>query len=289
MNVEYANTIPLRAIFDKIGLQPAQENNSRLLYQSLFSVETIPTLQIHITDNTWCDISTNNGGNAVDFVKVWLAHQNLKCSVHDALHWLKFNIGYPPLSSFLTLADETEQGTKFKFRYKTLLLETGLIRYAQSRGISSVVAKQFFKQLYILNQETGKEFLALGYRNEDGGYAIYSPFVDTHIAPVTVTFIRGRPNRPNGIHLFKDIFDYLTALAGRDHMPFSEDAIVLNAYRCLDDAASYIRGYGYSKLYSWFDKSETGQQVTEACGFLAATEPELSHVPMSAAHNQEGK
>ncbi len=279
MNIEYASTIPLRDILGKMGLQPAQQNNRLLLYRSPFQ-DPDSLFQINTEDNTWCDNASQTGGGPIEFVRAYLAHRGKPCTLSDALHWLKFNIGYPSLLAGIQLPEDEHQPGEYQFRFKTLLLEKGLIRYIENRGIPVALARQFLKQVYIRNKTTGKEFLALGLKNEDGGYAIHSPFITTHLVPQAITFIRGTPGT-GGVRIFLTVFDFLTAVTGRDGTLFTEDSIILNSYQCLDNAAAYIRGYGYDKLYTSFDQTQNGQQATRACTFLAATEPDLQHILMS--------
>ena len=92
MNIEYAQTIALRAILDKAGIQAAGQNDKgTLLYVSPFSGST--TLQVNETANTWQDTHTQTGGGAYEFVQALLQQRGEHAAQVNILKWLKFNIG----------------------------------------------------------------------------------------------------------------------------------------------------------------------------------------------------
>lgn len=242
MNVSYANTIPMRKILRQLKLPDLPEGDSR---------------------------------SVVELVQDWLQGQGLHCTEADALHWLKFNIGYPAMADKFRLPTvaATEQ---YAIAFKTTLQEKSLIRYVQQKGFSLGAAKSLFKQVYVRNQSTGKEFRALGMRNEEGGYALYSPHLATMTDPLSVSFIRGEENDYKRVYLFKTPFDYCAALQAYPDIA-THDSIILHQYGCVDHAAAYLRGFGYQRLYTVFDRSAEGQRATEALRWLCTTEQQLRH------------
>ena len=275
--MEYALTIPLHTILDKSGLQPTGQTGDLIFYPSPFGTGSDAVLHISPADNSWYDSSTQSGGDAVALVCALLAKRKERCSKKDALHWLKFNIGYPSLLEGIDLSGEVPATCTYHIQCKTILLDPGLIRYLSDRDIDTRTARVLFKQLYLVNEVTGKEFLALGFKNEEGGYAIYNPHTTGCIGSSAITFIRGRKAKPRGVHVFKDIFGYRAVVKAGGGEPLNEDSIILNNYANLDNAAAYIRGYGYRTLTTWFDNSNTGNKVTAAFRWLCTTEENLNH------------
>lgn len=241
MNVSYANTLPMREILRQLKL-PALKDDTRTV---------------------------------VELVQDTLQGQGLRCTEADALHWLKFNIGYPAMTDKFRLPVATAS-KQYTIAYKTALQEKSLIRYVQQKGFSYAEAKRFFKQVYVRNKSTGKEFRVLGMRNEEGGYALYNPYLEAMTAPVSVSFIRGAENDHKRVYLFKTPFDYRRALRSYRDIAL-HDSIVLHHYGCTDHAAAYLRGFGYQRLYTVFDDSREGQRATEALRWLCTTEQQLQH------------
>lgn len=280
MNIEYAQTIELRAILNKMGLQEAAEKTTGILLYPSFMNEAAPlSLQVNTTRNSWHDSSTGAGGGPAELVAAWLDSREEPCALPDVLHWLKFTIGYPLLASFMEQPDQSAVGSRYRIASRVTLQEGSLIRYAVDMGFSVDEAIACFQQLYIANRKTGHEFVALGFRNEDGGYSIYNRHTEMHLAPYAITFIRGKA-KPDTVHVFKDIFDYCAAIRERNGKPFAGDSIILNSWQSLDNAAAYIRGYGYRNLCSWLADNPAGIQASAALDFLARTEPDLIHTMM---------
>ncbi|QQR86923.1 MAG: hypothetical protein IPJ76_01475 [Flavobacteriales bacterium] len=271
----------MRDILNKIGLRPAAENHEYSFFRSPFNPPwAVASLKVDHGHNSWSDTPTDNKGGPFELVQAWLIHQGFKSAEDDVLHWLRFNIGYPSLVTLFGLTDETEAGN-YTLLSKIALQEGALIRYAMRQGIGRKQAGEMFHQVHVRNSVTRNEYRALGFRNEDGGFALYSPHVTGMTSPVAVSFIRGRVHKPEGVNVFKTIFDYRAVVRSRSDTPFDQDSIILHDFACADDAATYIRAYGYRQLYSWFDCSERGTRATEAFDWLCATEPGLTHRTMS--------
>lgn len=272
MNIEYAQTIPLRVILDKAGLLCIGENTKGMyLYASPF--EEASSLQVDEDSNTWHHSDGQIGGGAYAFVQALLQQRGEPCAPAHVLHWLRFTIGYPPLIRFVDLPAEPED--LYQRVSKGKLREVGLIRYAQSKGIAFAAAGELFKQIHVRSKATGNEFVALGFKNEDGGFMLYNAHVAACLSPAAITFIRGQVSKPDTVHIFKDVFAYQAAIRARSGKPFKGDCIILNTWGRLDNAAAYIRGYGYQVLRTWFDNSSTGQQATAAFRWLCSTEESL--------------
>ncbi|HTN46363.1 MAG TPA: hypothetical protein VL098_08460 [Flavipsychrobacter sp.] len=283
MNPVYVQTIPLPDILRKLGLIPAEQNTTAILYRSPFHEHPTPSLQVSLADNRWQDSYTRNSGGSMELIQSWLLHQGLKCSEAEVLHWFRFQIGYPAMSKKFDLPESTASD-QYKIAFRTALQERSLLRYVSEQGFSYEQAKRFFKQMYVLNKPTGKEFRALGMRNEEGGYALYSPHLEALTAPVSVSFIRGGKNDYERVYLFKTPFDYQQAVKFYPSIE-RHDSIILHAYGCADHAAAYIRGFGYKRLYTVFDDSPEGKRATKAFHWLCSTEVHLVHRSLHLDHS----
>jgi hypothetical protein len=146
------------------------------------------------------------------------------------------------------------------------------------------LAKRHLKQVYAKNLQTGRGILALGLRNEEGGYELRNPFFKSSISPKTITFIRGPTPKPDSIHVFEGMMDFLSAAADCPEQQLDGDAIVLNSVSNLNDAVPYIKRYGYQTLYSWMDNDPAGEKARQALYQLARHEPGLLHQPQNALY-----
>lgn len=280
MNIDYATTLPLRQILDKMGLLPVEGNNTRLIYLSPFYGDREGRFHINIQENTWADTGLNISGNAPEFIHNYLKHKGQSCAETNVLHWLKFNIGYPSMLQG-TGIKKAVQAQPYAQVYKSTILNRDLIRFLDDRAIPLSLARKFLKQLGLRNTETGKEFTALALPTEEDGYMLHNPFVEVLIGKPAITYIHGRKRKFHSVHIFRDIFDYLSLLANAPHNGLDNESIILNAYPCMDNAAAYVRGFGYRELSTWLPNDEEGQQATQRFNFLCRTEIALQHFAMN--------
>ncbi|MBS1778031.1 MAG: hypothetical protein JST70_01820 [Bacteroidetes bacterium] len=265
MDIVQAKAIPLCRIFEVLGSRPAPTLNGLQLYKSPFNPEQKTMLVVNPETNTWSDPVTNENGDTVQLIVRYLESQQLQHSIMDALRWMRNMIGntHQQIKLPAEIPDHTKADSIFRVKDQTYLSDNLLMQYVEEeRGIPFHIAREYFKQLTILNTTNGKSFVALGFENEDGGFAIRNPLHKAHIGKRAITFIRGRKAKPSNIHVFKDIFDYLSIVLLRNGKCFDGDSIILNSSDCLQDMTAYIRNYGYCHLHSWFANDEAGATLT---------------------------
>ena len=264
MDIQFANTIPVCKIFAVWGISPKPTSNGLDLYKSPFNDGQRSRLVVNNITNTWFDPVTEQTGDCIKLVCLYLQSQDVNHTVMDALRWLKNMIGFNP--TIIRLPPGTPD-------YKTIdqsltikdvspLSEPVLIRYLElRRGIPFHTARHALKQVRIRNGLTDKSFIAIGFENEDGGFAI-----------------RGKTAKPPGIHIFKDVYDYLSEILLRNGRLFHDDCIILNSVDCLQDMTGYVRYYGYQYLCSWLGNDEQWMACTELLKAFSIAEG-LKHYP----------
>lgn len=267
MDIVQAKAIPLRRIFEVCGSSPIPIKNGLYLYQAPFDSERKSMLVVNPATNTWVDPMTNGEGDGIQLVCLYLLSENLNHSVMDAMRWLQNMIGnrHPQIMPQGHLPDYQLIDGMFQVKDETYLRDHLLIQYLEhQRAIPFHLARSYFRQVSILNNVNGKSFVALAVENEDGGYAIRNPLHKAHIGKHAIRFVRGRIPKPTSVHVFKDMFDYLSAVLLRQGKPFDGDSIILNSYDCLQDMAAYISNYGYECLNNWLDNDPVGNNCTAA-------------------------
>ncbi len=282
MNIEHAKTIPLPEILSKIELKPTKQKGIDLWYLSPFRAEKTASFHVNTKRNVWFDFGDNIGGDTVAFVCCYLKSQDENHSVSDALRWLKNMAGYIPTVSPEFIPNFTQEDSSLTLKKVTSLRHPLLIKYLENRGIPYEIGKQYLSEVKLLNKETQSQFFALGFKNEDGGYELRNQFFKGCIKPKTITFIRGKIPKPDGVHLFEGFMDYLSAITSRNGKPFDDDAIVMNSLSCMKDASAYIKNYGYRFAYTWLDNDNAGNKARKAFAEFFKTEEGLEHKPMES-------
>jgi hypothetical protein len=102
-----------------------------------------------------------------------------------------------------------------------------------------------------------KQYFAVGFPNEDGGYEIRNRFFKGSIPPKAVSLIRQGSTMVNVYEGFVDFLSGLTLGYGR-----TEDNLVLNSVANREKAYRHLDGYEAIKC--WFDNDKAGQQCLEA-------------------------
>ena len=126
-----------------------------------------------------------------------------------------------------------------------------LLWYLRERGISSDIASANCVEIHYRLHD--KNYFAVGFPNEDGGYEIRNRFFKGSIPPKAVSLIRQGSATVNVYEGFVDFLSGLTLGYGR-----TEDNLVLNsvankgkAYRHLDD---------YDLIKCWLDNDDAGKK-----------------------------
>jgi hypothetical protein len=286
MNIEHAKRIPMPEILSKLEIQPTNPGNKELCYSSPIRNEKTPSFFVNVKNNLWFDHGEGIGGDVVAFARLYLERQNEEHTVSDALRWLRNMSGIMPAIKSLPdrLQDQEPRESPLTLRSVNPIQHLGLVKYLEKRGIPLDLARQYLKELYVQNKQTGKSLFTLGFPNEDGGYELRNPFYKGCISPKAITFIRGSIPKPEGIHLFEGSTDYLSAIAQRNGKGFRDDTIVLNSVSCLKQALPYIHNYGYRFAYTWMDNDPAGKRATLALAEFFKTQATLSHVEMNKVY-----
>lgn len=285
MKIAYANTIPLRKILFKIGLKPLRKVSIILAYVSPFDTTGNHTLEVNIKTNTWFDSALNRGGDVIEFLTCYLLSNDGEGGTQaDALRWLNNIFKAPPKIIADFAEDHKDTDSKYEVRAVLPVMHPALLRYLDERKIDRHYGVEYLREVRILNKQTKKAFRALALRNEDGGFAVRNPCRKANIGPIAVTFIRGQTPKPDAVHIFKDIFDYLSILASRMGRLFKDDVIILNSYHALNDAAAYIRNYGYKTAYFWLDNTPEGFASTKALVAIISLEEGLTCKRMNSLY-----
>jgi len=277
MNIEEAKLIPMCKILNTLGIRPVKQNEKDSMYLSPLREEK--TASFHVTGNLWHDFGDDTGGNTIDFVGRYLKYTGEHHTASDSLRWINNMTAEVPLAFFIPHdVSETPGKEKSLIKRKVLpITHLGLINYLDSRGINVNIAKHYLKELHVYNKNTQKSFAALGLKNEENGYELRNPGFKGSVGTKHISFIRGKPPKPEGIHIFEGMMDFLTLLTIKRQARPINDVIVLNSLVNLKHAAAYIKNYGYQVAYTWLDNDKAGIKATNALADFFKTEEDLVH------------
>jgi hypothetical protein len=281
MNIQSANAICLQQLLNQLGFVPFKTRKNSIQYFSPLREERTPSFYVHPKKNLWYDFGTKKGGKTIQFACAWLESQERSATIPDALHWLDNVSWVAPAIPVQHHELELSEGPTLVLRGQGKIHHPTLVKYLKDRGIDPAVASQYLTQLRIFNHNTQKNFFTLGFRNEDGGYELRNPFFKGCLHPKTVTFIRGPEPKPDTIHIFEGLMDFLSIMTQRGGKLLDGDVIVLNSVAMLKDASSYIRKYEYQMACTWLDNDTAGNSAADELNSFFKTEPTLKHQCMN--------
>lgn len=281
MNAKQANSIALTTLLDKLGFHATKINGDDSYYLSPLRQEKKPSFHVNTKKNIWFDHGADQGGGILDFVCAYLQRCGEDHTVTDALRWL--NNMMPAIYKVTPSARESFSVATSQLVLKEILplQKKLLMTYLATRGIPQNLAKRYLKEVHVFNKLTGKEFFALGLRNEEKGYELRNEIFQGCVETKTITFIRGANPLSKDINVFEGFFDFLSALVIFKKDKMDGDCIILNSVSCLRQALPYINNYGYRTLYSWLDNDAAGKGAALVLDAFVKQQNELLHRPMN--------
>ncbi|MBN8820635.1 toprim domain-containing protein [Spirosoma sp. 48-14] len=286
MNIDQAKAIAIVEILAKLGIHPQRRTADKAFYLSPVRDEKTPSFWVDTKTNRWHDFGDGRGGDAVDLATAYLQFTREAHTVSDALRWIG-NMGvvaYEMTPIYRADEHRNHDDGSLVLKSKRSIQHVGLIHYLDKRGILLPIARRYLKELRVQNTRTDKYFTALGFPNEEGGFELRNPFFKGCLRPKTISFVRGKTPKPEGIHLFEGFMDYLSAISQLQGSGLADDAIILNSLSCLKQAIPYMQNYGYRVAYSWMDNDEAGAKATNIIAEFCQTQTDLRHTPMNKVY-----
>ncbi|WP_019538874.1 toprim domain-containing protein [Proteiniphilum acetatigenes] len=280
MQADNIKTISIWDYLSSHGIYPAKEYSGYGMYRSPLRDERMPSFKVDYNRNLWCDFGSGEGGSIIDLVM-----KMNKCPFIEAIEKLK---------NFSSIPGKEEQQS-FSFHRNpektngiTLIEEKpvehpGLLEYLQSRKIDLTIAREHCREVHY--QTEGREYFAIGFGNDAGGYEIRNPSFKGCIAPKDVTHIR-QDDRKETCFLFEGFMDYLSLLTIRHQLNPEytssnwHDNIILNSTANLQKALPLLADYG--QTYCFLDNDKAGMTV------FRELQKELGYRVRDSSHHYSG-
>jgi DNA primase len=267
---EEAKKIDLVEYLERLGFKPDRVRHNQYWYHSPLRLEKTPSFKVNRLLNVWYDHGIGKGGNIIDFGMLYY-----KCSIPELLRKLSddFSFHQPALATNKNLSFEKESVVRI-----TSVAEVNdpwLQNYLRERCIPLALANQYCKQIhYEFNQ---REFTAIGFQNNSGGYELRNPFFKGSTAPKDVRFI---DNGVKEISVFEGFFDFLSLLviAEKDKQCMT-NFLVLNSLAFFERSRQKLEQH--EKIHLYFDRDPAGMKHTQD-----ALERDLRFIDKSALYEK---
>ena len=238
--------LPIRAYLAERGLHSTKDNPRYGLYLSPLREERTPSFKVDYMQNLWYDFGLGAGGSIIDIVM-----RLERCDLTQAVRLLSNGDRTPipaPVSSSVALPTST-----LRILFDIPLRHPALVDYLSSRGIDPNMAFGYCREVhYAIN---GREYFAVGFRNDAGGWELRSERFKGSVSPKYITTI---DNRSDTVVAFEGFMDFLSYLSMEKRL--QPDAAVLNSVVNLPKAIPFLERH--STIHAFFDNDEAGRKVT---------------------------
>jgi hypothetical protein len=214
MNLTEAKRVYIVDYLESKGYQPKKLYPGAAWFISPFREETEPSFKVHLKKNIWFDFGIGEGGNLIDLMK-----RLEGCNAKEALKKLpQYSFSFDPNR----YRNAGEPG-KIEIKEIRPLESDALIQYIDSRSISLEFARKYLKECtYSIY---GRQFFALAFRNDKGGYELRSKFFKGSNSPKYITTFKGKGDV---INIFEGFFDFLSCCTHYNQVP-ANNCIILNS------------------------------------------------------------
>lgn len=251
MTIEEIRDMPVTDFLHKLGEKPVRQRGNEVWYHAPYRSDKTPSFCVNTKKNIWNDFGTGMGGDIFTLA-------GLMINSNDFMTQAKYigEVTDNPIECSKPPKYEPEpivpQFTDVEVK---ALGHPALLAYLRERGIPSDIATENCVEIHYRLHD--KQYFAIGFSNENGGYEIRNKFFKGSIPPKAVSLIR---NGSATVNVYEGFMDYLSGLTlgyGR-----TEDNLVLNSVANREKAYRHLDGYDQIKC--WLDNDDAGKKCHEA-------------------------
>ena len=251
MSIEEIRDMPVTDFLHKLGEKPVRQRGNEVWYHAPYRSDKTPLFCVNTKKNIWNDFGTGMGGDIFTLA-------GLMINSNDFMTQAKYigEVTDNPIECSKPPKYEPEpivpQFTDVEVK---ALGHPALLAYLRERGIPSDIATENCVEIHYRLHD--KQYFAIGFSNENGGYEIRNKFCKGSIPPKAVSLIR---NGSATVNVYEGFMDYLSGLTlgyGR-----TEDNLVLNSVANREKAYRHLDGYDQIKC--WLDNDDAGKKCLEA-------------------------
>ncbi|MGC4234561.1 MAG: toprim domain-containing protein [Niabella sp.] len=246
MTIKEANAIDMVAYLSVAGFEPAKVSRENYWYHSPLRTERTPSFKVNRRRNQWYDFGEGKGGNLLDFI---LLYEDV--SISEALKRLGQASSLPKY-----VAEIIPEAPAIEIQSIHAVHSIALIRYYQSRRIAVEIADQWLREVRYKN--SGKNYYALGFQNDSGGYELRAPYFKGGSYPKDSTWVK---NGKEYLSVFEGFFDFLSYQTMHLNQESPQcDFLVLNSTSFFEKQLPIMQSY--ERVYLYLDNDKTGTKYT---------------------------
>ena len=234
MTIEEIRDMPITDFMHKLGYKSTKKRGKEVWFHAPYRSDSTPSFCVNAEKNIFNDFGAGVGGDIFTLA-------GLMINSNDFMAQARYisEVTNNPIERSEPPKYEPEptvpQFTDVKVKS---LSHPALLAYLRERGIPSDIATANCVEIHYWLH--GKNYFAVGFPNEDGGYEIRNKFFKGSIPPKAVTLIR----------------------QGSDTVNVYEGFVVLNSVANKEKAYKHLDGYDLIKC--WLDNDDAGKKCLAA-------------------------
>jgi len=233
-----------------LGFTPAKKRNDDYWYHSPFHVEKTPSFKVNSRLNLWYDHSIGKGGTLLDF-----ATQFHRCSIGAILK--KHPEFLTVYSNSLATLEKPDLKNSIVIIDEQPIRSYRLIQYLKQRNIPFDIADKFCREIHFKLND--KNYYAIGFKNDLGGFEIRNEFFKSSSSPKGLTTIF---NDSSQVAVFEGFFDFLSFMfLFVNHDASSWNFCILNSLSFFGKSRTFLERHKQIHLY--FDNDKSGRKCCE--------------------------
>lgn len=251
MSIEEIRDMPITDFLHRLGHKVARRKGCEVWYHAPYRSDRTPSFCVNTKKNCWNDFGTGIGGDIFTLAGLMINSNDFMAQAKYIGEVTNNPIECSKPPKFESLPVEP-QFTDVKVKP---LSHPALLNYLRERDIPSDIATANCVEIHYRLHD--KNYFAIGFPNESGGYEIRNNFFKGCIPPKAVSLIKNGSTTVNVYEGFMDFLSGLTLGYGR-----TEDNLVLNSVANREKAYKHLDGYNLIKC--WLDNDEAGKFCLQA-------------------------
>lgn len=256
-----------------LGYQPQKIRSQDYWYLSPFREENTASFKVNRKLNLFYDFGIGQGGSIVDFGMLF--HH---CTIPEVLERLQSFLSFhrhqvisqlPPVGPAPHFSNEEK---KIRVIGDATITSPALLHYLEVRCIPLQLSQQFCREIrYSLY---GKDYYAIGFKNDAGGYELRNPYFKGSSSPKATTFI---DNGASEVSVYEGFFSFLSFLMihQEKNLPVT-NYLVLNSLSFFKKSRELMEGHQTIHLY--LDRDKAGITQTHQALVLDRKYQDCSHI-----------
>ena len=256
--------ISIRKYLHDSGIHPVKDYRYYGMYHCPYRTDENASFKVDYTKNVWHDFGTNEGGSIIDLV---MKIEN--CTFNEAVNRLESNCAY--IQSIGQSAKQPniamhKHSNDHSFSFQDTpaitiqniipIIHPKLTAWVNQRKIDLDLANRYCREVHYRNSD--KNYFAIGFRNDSGGYELSSPpDFKGCIPPKEITTIRNN----SGVCLaFEGFWDFLSYLTVQNVEKSKHDVAILNSVANIQKAMDFLKSH--REIFTYLDNDESGRKAT---------------------------